>query len=112
MSTSSPYSKHWQMKMLNKMGTDVYLGDCMDIIRPWEAEKVDLIYLDPPFFTQREQTSTTRDRDKEFSFDDRWRSISDYASFLSIRMKELHRVLKPTGSLFFHCDKTASHIAI
>lgn len=72
---------------------------------------VDLIYLDPPFFTQRRQNLSTRDRRKEFSFDDRWDSISHYAGFLSDRLAELHRVLKPTGSIYFHCDKTASHIA-
>ncbi len=93
------------------MGIDIYHGDCMDILRPWPGAKVDLVYLDPPFFTQRKQQLSTRDRSKEFSFDDRWRSISDYASFLTDRLREFHRVLKPTGSIFFHCDKTASHIA-
>ncbi len=71
----------------------------------------DLAYLDPPFFTRRKQTLATRDRSKQFSFDDRWRSISEYATFLFDRLVEIHRVLKPTGSIFFHCDKTASYIA-
>lgn len=93
------------------METDVYQGDCIDILRPWSDATVDLIYLDPPFFTQRQQRLTTRDRRKEFSFDDRWDSISHYASFLSDRIAELHRVLKSTGAIFFHCDKTASHVA-
>ena len=93
------------------MGIDIYQGDCLDVLRLWEGMSVDLIYLDPPFFTQRKQNLLTRDRRKEFSFDDRWRSISHYAVFLSDRLTELHRVLKPTGSIFFHCDKTASHIA-
>jgi len=70
-----------------------------------------LVYLDPPFFTQRQQKLSTRDRSTEFSFDDRWRSISHYASFLADRVAELHRILKSTGSIFFHCDKTASHVA-
>ena len=93
------------------MGTDVYQGDCMDVLHSWEGASVDLVYLDPPFFTQRRQRLSPRDRSKNFSFDDRWRSVAHYATFLSERLAELHRVLKPTGSIFFHCDKNASHIA-
>jgi len=66
---------------------------------------------DPPFFTQRKQALLNRDRTKEFTFDDRWRSASHYSSFLCDRLVQFHRVLKPTGSIFFHCDKTASHLA-
>lgn len=93
------------------MGIDVYCGDCMEVLRRIPAATADLIYLDPPFCTQRKQRLSTRDRRTEFSFGDRWRSISEYASFLAERLEEFHRVLKPTGSIFFHCDKTASHIA-
>ena len=93
------------------MKTDVYQSDCLDILRSWQRTKVDIVYLDPPFFTQRKQSLSTRDRSKEFSFDDRWRSISNYSSFLCDRLEELHQVLNPTGSIFFHCDKTASHVA-
>lgn len=93
------------------MKSEVYEGDCLDILRSWTDETIDLVYLDPPFFTQRKQMLTTRDRNRTFTFDDRWRSISDYASFLHDRLVQLHRVLKPTGSVFFHCDKTASHVA-
>lgn len=93
------------------MDIDVYCGDCMNVLRRFPAAKVDLVYLDPPFFTQRKQRLSTRDRNTEFSFDDRWNSISEYGSFLVERLREFHRVLKSTGSIFFHCDKTASHIA-
>lgn len=93
------------------MESKVYQGDCINILRPWPDAIVDLVYLDPPFFTQRKQVLSTRDRSKEFTFDDCWRSASHYSSFLSNRLAQLHRVLKPTGSIFFHCDKTASHFA-
>ncbi|HOE11236.1 MAG TPA: DNA methyltransferase [bacterium] len=93
------------------MGTEVYEGDCLNILRGLSTTTADLVYLDPPFCTQRRQSLSTRDRSKEFSFEDRWNSISHYASFLTERLKELHRILKPTGSIFFHCDKTASHVA-
>ena len=32
-----------------------------------------------------------------------------YLAMMAVRLKEMHRVLKPTGSLFLHCDPTASH---
>ena len=93
------------------MQTEVHEGDCAEVLRAWQNAMVDLVYLDPPFFTQRKQTLATRDRSREFSFDDRWESISEYSAFLLDRLREFHRVLKITGSIFFHCDKTASHVA-
>jgi len=93
------------------MQTEVYEGDCAEVLRVWQDAMVDLVYLDPPFFTQRKQTLATRGRSREFSFDDRWKSISEYSVFLLDRLREFHRVLKVTGSIFFHCDKTASHVA-
>ncbi len=47
----------------------------------------------------------------EFSFEDRWESLSHYSLFLSERIVELHRILKSTASIFFHCDRTVSHVA-
>lgn len=99
------------MRTLSKTVTEVHQGDCLDILRSWPTEQADLIYLDPPFFTQREQKLSARDRSTNFSFDDRWRSLTHYASFVVDRVEEIHRVLKSTGSIFFHCDKTASHVA-
>lgn len=40
-----------------------------------------------------------------------WKSTDDYAEFLYLRLKEFNRVLASTGSIFFHCDHNASHIA-
>lgn len=97
--------------MASNLETEVYQGDCLNILRSWPSERADLIYLDPPFFTQRQQKLTSKDRNTSFSFDDRWQSINHYASFLHDRITEFHRVLKSTGSIFFHCDKTASHVA-
>jgi len=93
------------------MGIEVHQGDCLGVLNRIPSASVDLVYLDPPFFTQRRQKLTTRDRSREFSFDDRWNSVSQYKSFLAERLVELRRTLKSSGSLFFHCDKTASHTA-
>ena len=89
----------------------VTLGDCLDVARTLPDAMVDLVYLDPPFFTQRTHRQTTRDGEREFAFEDRWDSINHYAGFLRARLLEFHRLLRSSGSLFFHCDRNASHIA-
>ena len=93
------------------MDAEVHQGDCLSILRRQAEATIDLVYLDPPFFTQRKQHLVARDRTREFSFDDRWESIAHYSCFLRERIAELHRVLKSTASIFFHCDRTASHAA-
>ena len=85
-------------------------GDCLKTLQAMESDSIDLIYLDPPFFTQKIQKLKNRERTKEFQFSDLWSSHQAYADFLHRRMLEMHRVLANTGSLFFHCDKSASHI--
>jgi site-specific DNA-methyltransferase (adenine-specific) len=90
---------------------EVRQGDCLDIVRTISSDSVRLIYLDPPFFTQKTHKLANRERTQEFSFDDLWVSHEDYARFLSPHLTELHRVLADDGVLFFHCDRRASHIA-
>ena len=85
-------------------------GDCLEIMKTLKGNFVGLIYLDPPFFTQKIQKLKTRDRTTEFSFNDLWACHEDYAKFIYNRVAEMHRVLSENGSLFFHCDKNASHI--
>lgn len=84
-------------------------GDCLEELKKIDEGSVDLIYLDPPFFTQTVQKSKTRDNEQEYSFDDKWESINDYRNYIEERLKECKRVLKGTGSIFLHCDKIASH---
>ncbi len=85
-------------------------GDCLDILPSFETKSIDLIYLDPPFFTNTIQKLKTRDGSKEFSYSDIWKSHEEYAEFLYKRLKELKRVLKSDGSIFVHCDKNSTHI--
>ncbi|MBI4289009.1 MAG: site-specific DNA-methyltransferase [Chloroflexi bacterium] len=93
------------------MEADVYLGDCLEILTKVPENSVDLVYLDPPFFTGNTQKLTTRDRTQRFQFSDVWRSTNEYAQFLHPRLCEMKRVLNSTGSIFLHCDRNASHIA-
>ena len=93
------------------MQTEVRHGDCLEVGRELPTNSARLVYLDPPFLTQKTHTLRTRDRTREFSFDDLWSSHEDYAQFLDPRVREFHRIVAPDGSLFFHCDRRASHIA-
>ena len=85
-------------------------GDCLDKMREIEKQSINLIYLDPPFFTERKHTLKSKDRTKEFSFDDTWGSSEGYANFLYERIKIMHQLLKDDGSIFVHCDKSGEHI--
>jgi site-specific DNA-methyltransferase (adenine-specific) len=91
------------------MASSVTQGDCLEILSGVPAESQDLIYVDPPFFTQKNHSLVTRDRTTTFQFADQWKSRADYIDFLRLRLKLFRRVLKKSGSLFFHCDTNAAH---
>lgn len=132
-----------------------YYGDNLKVMREWvKDETVDLIYLDPPFNSQRVYNNFYREHDGSASqaqaraFDDSWKwgreaenaydelitpkrrdhvpaRLSDtlqmlrgvvgdgdmlaYLVMMAIRLVEMRRVLKWSGSLYLHCDPTASH---
>jgi site-specific DNA-methyltransferase (adenine-specific) len=128
----------------------LYFGDNLDVLRQHlAADSVDLIYLDPPFNSQRDYNllfKTPKGHASEAqitAFEDSWhwgdQAEHEYAEILhqpntaaaemilslrrflrendllaylvmmGNRLLELQRVLKPTGSLYLHCDPTASH---
>jgi DNA modification methylase len=81
------------------------LGDNLEILKAMEADSVDLIYLDPPFFSNRNYEVIWGDAGEVRSFQDRWAGGMDhYIAWLKERVLEMYRVLKPTGSMFLHCD--------
>ena len=83
-------------------------GDCLDILKQIDSNSVDMIYLDPPFFTQKMQ-SLKDTQGTEYFFGDVWNSREEYLDYMKVRVYELKRVLKDTGSIFLHCDEKASH---
>ena len=85
-------------------------GDCLDEMKKIDNNSIDLIYLDPPFFSQKSHKLSNKNRTKEFSFDDSWETSRDYASFLEDRISIMRELLKDSGSIFVHCDKSAEHI--
>jgi site-specific DNA-methyltransferase (adenine-specific) len=83
-------------------------GDCLEKMKEIDDKSVDLIYLDPPFFTQAKQALKDKSL-TEYSFDDKWKDIDEYRNYIKSRIIECKRVLKETGSIFLHCDRNASH---
>lgn len=81
------------------------LGDCLEVLKTVDNETVDLIYIDPPFFSNRTYEVIWGDKGEVRSFEDRFSGgIEHYIAWLKERIQEMHRILKPTGSIFVHCD--------
>ena len=134
----------------------LYYGDCLTIMQDWPLQSVDLIYLDPPFNSNRQYNSIYQDEtgrplpDQIDAFCDMWElddererairtmpvlmrdsglddSVAElwklwmqalrgtqprllaYLSYMAQRLLIMKRILKPTGSIYYHCDPTASH---
>jgi len=128
----------------------LYYGDNLNILREdIKDESVDLIYLDPPFNSNRNYNVLFKDESGQeaqaqiTAFEDTWHwnqiteqtyqelvisgnprvsslisalrqaigtnQMMAYLVMMAVRLVELHRVLKLTGSLYLHCDPTASH---
>jgi site-specific DNA-methyltransferase (adenine-specific) len=83
------------------MQTEVLLcGDNLDLLRALPDRCIDLVAIDPPFNSNRAYAH----------YDDRHGSSGAYVAFLAPRLRELARVLIPTGSLYCHCDHHAGHL--
>jgi DNA modification methylase len=87
----------------------IYCGDCYDQLRKLPAECVDLIYIDPPFNSNRNYEVFWGETKEKRSFEDRHESTKAYIDYMRPRCKELARVLKKTGSFYYHCDWHAVH---
>jgi DNA modification methylase len=131
----------------------LYYGDNLDILREFiPSGSVDLVYLDPPFnseknynviFKKRSDKDSNEASSQILAFEDTWRwtaededryetlldtldtsatdalvalrrilgpsDMMSYIIMMTPRLVELHRALKPTGTLYLHCDPSASH---
>ena len=116
----------------------IWTGDCLDILRGMNSASVDLIYLDPPFNSKANYAAPIGSKAAGAAFKDTW-TLSDvdvewinlieakhpalyrvllaamtnsdksYLAYMAARLLEMRHVLKPTGSLYLHCDPTMSH---
>jgi DNA modification methylase len=81
------------------------LGDNLHVLKNIPSESVDLCYIDPPFFSNRDYEIICGNGDGVASFSDKWSGgIDHYIRWLKERIEEIWRVLKKTGSLYVHCD--------
>jgi site-specific DNA-methyltransferase (adenine-specific) len=104
----------------------IVLADNLAVLAETPSESVDLIYVDPPFNTGRRQTLTRLRTERDAAGDRtgfggrRYRSTAlgsssfadahdDYLAFLESRLREFHRVLKRTGTLYVHVDYREVH---
>jgi site-specific DNA-methyltransferase (adenine-specific) len=108
------------------MPNTIYFGDNLTILQSLPAESIDLIYIDPPFNTghaqSRKSLKTVADENGdrvgfqgraykttnlgERAYHDQF---DDYLGFLTPRLLEAYRLLKPHGSLYFHIDYREVH---
>ena len=89
---------------------EVICGDNLEVMRSLPAESIDLIYADPPFFSQREYSVVWGDQQEKRSFSDVWKDgLNGYLTWMNPRLAECKRLLKKTGSLYLHCDWHAGH---
>ncbi len=116
----------------------MWTGDNIYILRGMNDEAVDLIYLDPPFNSKTDYAAPIGSKAAGAAFKDTW-SLSDidaewinllekkhpalqrvllaattnsdksYLAYMAVRLLEMKRILKPTGSIYLHCDPTMSH---
>lgn len=91
---------------LNKL----YCGDNIEVLKRIPAESVDLIYIDPPFFSNKHYEIIWGNGAELRSFEDHWKGgIDHYVNWMSERLELLHKILKPSGSIYVHLDWHAVH---
>src|SRR5688500_18305070 len=87
----------------------IYCGDCLQQLQKLADASVDLIYIDPPFNSNRNYEVFWGEGKEKRAFEDRHASTAAYIDYMRPRCVELARVLKKTGSFYYHCDWHASH---
>lgn len=88
----------------------LFFGDNLHIMRQLPSNSIDLIYIDPPFFSGRNYNVIFGDKNEVRSFSDIWEGgMPGYLVWLNARLYEMKRLLKPTGSIFVHLDHHAAH---
>ncbi|HTE83929.1 MAG TPA: site-specific DNA-methyltransferase [Dehalococcoidia bacterium] len=88
----------------------LFWGDNLHVMRQLPSESIDLIYIDPPFFSGKQYNVIFGDQNELRSFADIWEGgLPGYLIWLNARLYEMKRLLTRTGSIYVHCDWHASH---
>ena len=126
---------------MNIKNRTIFENDNLFVLRGMDGESVDLIYLDPPFNSNRTYAAPIGSQAAGAAFKDTWtlsdvdnawhgevadrepalyqaihtaesihgKSMKSYLIMMAVRLLEMKRILKQTGSIYLHCDPTASH---
>ncbi len=95
---------------INTKENTIIAGDCIEWLKHIPDSSVDMVYIDPPFFSNKNYEIIWGNGYEKRCFGDRWKGgVKTYITWMEERVKMLHRVLKPTGCIFLHCDHHASH---
>ena len=88
----------------------IYCGDNLKVLKAFPDECIDLIYIDPPFFSGKNYDLVFGDKYEVKAFEDTFDGDpKGYSKFMEERIWEIHRVLKTTGSFYLHCDWHANY---
>lgn len=88
----------------------LFWGDNLHVMRQLPSESIDLIYIDPPFFSGKNYNVIFGDQNELRSFTDIWEGgLPGFLIWLNARLFEMKRLLKKTGSLYVHLDWHAIH---
>lgn len=82
----------------------IYCGDNLEQLAKLPDACVDLIYIDPPFNSNRNYEVFWGETKEKRAFEDRHASTQAYIDYMRPRCVQLARVLKKTGSFYYHCD--------
>jgi DNA modification methylase len=88
----------------------IYCGDCKKVLMHHiKNESVDLVYVDPPFFSGRQYELIWGNGYELKAYEDRWKGgIENYISWMRPKIIEIYNILKKDGSFYLHCDYRAN----
>ncbi len=124
-----------------RLNRTIFIRDNLAVLRCLDDKGVDLIYLAPPFYSNKSYSSPIRSKEAGFYVknigylndikEEWWGELSDkhtnlyeiihgigsvhgdkdksYLIYITMRLLQMHRILKDTGSIYLHCDQTMSH---
>ena len=86
------------------------LSDALTYIKDFiDDNSIQLVYLDPPFFSQKIQSQYNKNEDRYISFNDKWENKEEYLTFIKNILIECKEKLNNSGLIFLHCDTSANH---
>ncbi|MDE0178489.1 MAG: site-specific DNA-methyltransferase [Gammaproteobacteria bacterium] len=123
---------------MNFAPSTIWTGDNLYVMRGMNSETVDLLVTDPPFNSKADYAAPIGSKAAGAAFKDTWTltdldvewinlleeaapalqrvilaamtpSDKSYLVYMAVRLREMQRILKPTGSIYLHCDHTMSH---